>query len=209
MMTWLWAETKYQVCGYADNVYGNTSDGSVAYFATTSNDNNYNWEVSAQGSNTTGIDMVVVRDIVSYAQGVNPDRNININVVYTAPTARRLQTTHTYKWTGTLASDRSVESPTTQSFTTLSASDSSYVSTEMSTVLGANFVVSPYANSAYAATQPTVAWTTSPNVKSKTTNSVTIGFGCDNNNGQVACVVLNEQSQSTYESNNDMKPSAE
>jgi len=129
--------------------------------------------------------------------------------VYTAPTARRLNTTHNYTWTGTLAGDRNSESPTTQSIATLSSDDSSYVSTEMATVLGTNFVVSPYTNSAYSATQPTVAWTTSPDVKSKTTNSVTISFGSDNNNGEIACVVLNEQSQSTYDSNNDMKPSAE
>jgi len=43
----LWADTHYQVCGYADNVYGNTSAGSVQYFDTTAQDSNYNWEISA------------------------------------------------------------------------------------------------------------------------------------------------------------------
>lgn len=44
---YLYAETDYQTCGYAENVYGNTSEGSVAYFSTTAQDANYNWEVSA------------------------------------------------------------------------------------------------------------------------------------------------------------------
>jgi len=43
----LYAETDYQICGYAENVFGNVSAGSVAYFSTTAQDANYNWEVSA------------------------------------------------------------------------------------------------------------------------------------------------------------------
>lgn len=71
-------------------MFGQTSAGAVAYFETTAQDTNENWEVSASGSSATGTDKTVIRDIVSYAQGVNPKRNINITVVYTAPTTRRL-----------------------------------------------------------------------------------------------------------------------
>lgn len=36
--TWLFSETEYQICGYADNVFGQTSAGNVAYFQTTNQD---------------------------------------------------------------------------------------------------------------------------------------------------------------------------
>lgn len=45
--TWLYGTTDYQVCGYHKNVFGNTSTGSVAYFATATQDVNYNWSVGA------------------------------------------------------------------------------------------------------------------------------------------------------------------
>lgn len=32
--SWLFSETSYQICGYAENVYGQTSVGNVAYFST-------------------------------------------------------------------------------------------------------------------------------------------------------------------------------
>jgi len=190
-------------------VFGNVSAGSVDYFVTTARDANYNWEVSAQGSSQTGITTDVVRDIVSYAQGVNPKRNINLAEAYTPPAARRLQTNHAYVWSGTLIADIAAESPTTQTLSTLGSDDSTFVSSEMSTVLGANFVVSPYTNSAYAPAQQTVSWSSSPALGDKTHDSVTINFTSDNANGQVACAVYNTRSQSEYETNNEYKPSAE
>lgn len=54
-----------------------------------------------------------------------------------------------------------------------------------------------------------VAFTTAPNVKSKTETSVTIGFAVDYTAGEVCCIVLNEKSQTEYESNNLYKPSSE
>jgi len=73
------------------------------------------------------------------------------------------------------------------------------VNTEVSNQLGTNFTVQPYAQEAYQAAQPTVAWTTAPSVTGKTETSVTIGFASDNNNGEIACIVLNERSQTEYE----------
>lgn len=45
--TWLYSSTDYQICGYHENVFSMTSEGSVAYFSTAAQDVNYNWSVSA------------------------------------------------------------------------------------------------------------------------------------------------------------------
>lgn len=79
----------------------------------------------------------------------------------------------------------------------------------MSETLGSNFTPTPYDNSAYAAAQPTVTWTTAPALKSETHAAVTITFVSDNNNGEVACVVLGEKTHSEYSDNNLYKPTAE
>lgn len=63
--TYLWAATTYQVCAYAENIYGNASEGEVVYFSTAAADSKTNWEVTAIGTTTTGIDVNVIRDIVS------------------------------------------------------------------------------------------------------------------------------------------------
>lgn len=137
-------------------------------------------------------------------------RNIDVMKTYTAPTARRLQTsTHDYTWTAVLIADRSSASPLTSDIASISSASEVSLKADIKTQLGSNFTVGDYLPSAYAPTQQSVNWTTSPAVASKTSSSVTISFGTDNNYGEVACVVLDARSQSEYETNNNYKPSYE
>lgn len=113
------AGTDYQICAYAENVFGSVSAGSVTYWSTLATDVAYGWAITASGPNQVSISNDNVRNILSYAMGVNPSRNTVGDPTYVPPpTTRRLQT-HTYTWTGTLAADRGAESPTTQSITNL------------------------------------------------------------------------------------------
>jgi len=79
----------------------------------------------------------------------------------------------------------------------------------LKTNLGSNFVVNDYSANAYVASQQSVNWTTAPAIKSTTDTSATISFGTDNAYGEVACVLVNEKTNSEYESNNNFKPSYE
>lgn len=209
-LTNLYAATNYQVCGYAQNVYDSWSAGSVAYFSTLAQDTNATWSISASGPNATSVTAETVGDIVSYYQEVNPKRNIALNVVYTAPTARRLQTTdHSYVFSGVLATDRSEGSMTTASIAALPAAKATSVNTEVHSELGTSFTVGAYADGVYAPAQTTVTFTTTPAEDSTTTSAVTIGLASDNAGGEIACVVLNEQSQSNYSDVAKYQPSAE
>lgn len=209
-LTNLYAGTNYQVCGYAENIYNNWSAGSVAYFSTTAQDTNATWSISASGPNATAVTADTVGDIVSYYQGVNPARNIALNVAYTAPTARRLQTTdHSYVFSGVLASDRTAESPATASIAALAAAQATSVNTEVHSELGTSFTVGAYADGVYAPAQTTVTFTTTPALDSETSSAVTIGLASDNAGGEIACVVLNEQSQTEYSNTAKYAPSAE
>jgi len=209
-LTNLYAGTHYQVCGYAQNIYDNWSAGSVAYFSTTAQDTNATWSISASGPNATSVTADTVGDIVSYYQGVNPARNIALNVAYTAPTARRLQTTdHSYVFSGVLASDRAAATMTTASIAALPAAQATSVNTEVHSELGTTFTVGAYADGVYAPAQTTVSFTTTPTEESTTTSAITIGLASDNAGGEIACVVLNEQSQEDYANIAKYTPSAE
>jgi len=72
------------------------------------------WTIDASGSNTTGLEDNLVRDLVAEAQGVNPKRNQMQPTTYTPPATgtRRLQN-HVYQWKGVLISDRSTAAPLT------------------------------------------------------------------------------------------------
>lgn len=141
--TYLWAATTYQVCAYAENIYGNASEGVVVYFSTAAADSKTNWEVTAIGTTTTGIDVNVIRDIVSEYQGVNPERNLVNAAIYTAATAPAV--TQTYKYTGTIINDRSKSSPTTATIASLSSDDMDDLYDDLEAQLGSvNFTVSGY-----------------------------------------------------------------
>jgi len=153
--SWLWANTEYQICGFAENVFEQSSVGAVAYFTTTATDTAQSWTVGATGTSTTGVEDNVIRDNVSYAQGVNPQRNTGVTKTYTAPTTpigngRRL-TTHTYSWTANLETDRSAESPSCSDIATLSTAQKDTITASLKTALGTNFTVVPYTNQSYTA----------------------------------------------------------
>jgi len=114
------AGTDYQICAYAENVFGSVSDGSVAYWSTSAVDVAYNWAITASGPNQVNISNDNVNNILSYTMGVNPKRNTVGDPTYVPPpTTRRLQT-HTYTWNGTLAADIG-GGQTTQAITNLDA----------------------------------------------------------------------------------------
>jgi len=145
MPTYLWSETDYQICAYAENIYENWSAGSVYYFSTTTMDVNYYWEIKATSSTTTtNTSADTIRDIVSAQQGINPKRNVNAQVTQTTTGGRRLQTTtNEYTYSAVIAAARDSE-VTTLSIATLSAEEQATVGTDMVAVLGTSFGVSGY-----------------------------------------------------------------
>jgi len=64
-----------------------------------------------------------------------------------------------------------------------------------------------YAQSTYTAAQASVSFTSAPSLSSETTTAVTIAFESDNDSGEVACVVLNQYTQTQYD-NANLKPTA-
>lgn len=52
---YLFAETEYQICAYAENVYGNVSDGAVKYFATVAMDANYQYTTTISGASAVSL----------------------------------------------------------------------------------------------------------------------------------------------------------
>lgn len=171
-----------------------------------------NWSVSASSTSTSNAAADSICNIVSEAQGVNPARNVAC--IRTTTTARRLQTatptqtlTNTYVYSATLAASKS--SPTTTaSLTTLSAEKQTELFASIVTTLGSTFTASGYASSAYTATQQTVGWSKEPSVSDTTSSSVTIALTSTNLYGEIACVVLNKQTQTEYDTINKYKPSA-
>lgn len=169
-----------------------------------------NWSVSASSTSTSNAAASSICNIVSEAQGVNPARNVAC--IRTTTTARRLQTatqtlTNTYVYSATLAASH--DSPvTTASLTTLSAEKQTELFASIVTTLGSTFTASGYASSAYTATQQTVGWSKEPSVSDTTSSSVTIALTSTNLYGEIACVVLNKQTQTEYDTINKYKPSA-
>jgi len=143
--------------------------------------------------------------------GVNPARILLVNEDYTAPVAggRRLQD-HVSVFSGIVEVDRSTGTPTPAQLTALDSTQESALAADLAAQLGSNFNPATYvATGDYAPSPISVSWATAPSVSDKTSSTVTIGLKSDNNNGQLACVVLNEKSQAEYSSNNSYKPSGE
>lgn len=138
----MWAATDYQICAYAENIYGNWSAGSVEYFTTTAIDSNYKWEVKATSTNTATTSADTIRDIVSEQQGVNPARNIDAAVAHATTGGRRLQDNE-YTYTATLVAARN-SNVTALSLSTLSATQQAQVYADIVTVLGPSFTASGY-----------------------------------------------------------------
>ena len=207
--TWLWAGTEYQICGYVENVYGEISNYSTTsqnfsthYFETSAIDSNWSWSVTASGSaSMKSMNTSTIRDIVSYYQGVNPERNtVTSN---TETTSRRLQTTYSITWDAYLAVDRRVANPSTETIATLQATDITSVGTDLNPKLGTGNSMGDYATSPYIVSQVAVSFTTKPALKSNTDTSVTISFQSDNDYGETACVVVTGTI-----TNNNLKPTA-
>jgi len=112
-----------------------------------------------------------------------------------------------YTYEGVLVADRSKATPTTQTLATLNADSQSTLTSELSTVFGVNFNIGTYTPAAYSVSNASPSWTTAPVVDSKTESSVTFRLQSSDASGRVACVVLNEKSQTEYETNNNYKPS--
>ena len=143
----------------------------------------------------------IVRDIVSYYQGVNPERNTVTSKTET--TSRRLQTTFSMTWEAYLAVDRRAEAPSTETIATLAYTDILRVGTDLDPELGIGNSMGDYTQSSYVASQVSVSFTTAPAFKALTNSSVTITFLSDNDYGETACVVV-----AGSISNSNLKPTA-
>lgn len=64
-------------------------------------------------------------------------------------------------------------------------------------------------SAAYKPAAATVVFTEGPAYSEATTSTAKFTFTLDNYEGEVACVALKEETQSTYSSNNNLKPTAE
>lgn len=112
-----------------------------------------------------------------------------------------------YTYEGVLVADRSKAIPTTASLATLDSGSQATLTTELNTVFGVNFNIGTYTPAAYSVSNASPSWTTAPSVASKTESSVTFSLQSSDAAGRVACVILNEKSQTEYETNNNYKPS--
>lgn len=79
--------------------------------------------------------------------------------------------------------------PPTSDLATVSAAEAASLNAKIATALSPA-TVDPYVTNAYTAAQPSVTFTTSPALGTVSDNAVTINFATDNNNGEVACVVV-------------------
>jgi len=164
----------------------------------------YGWNISAAGSSAVTLPCDVVREKVSYAQGVNPQRNTCDSDDTQTTGGRRLNTTYTRAFTGLTLPNRAVTTPSTFTIASLGAPDVAWLTSELNAYSTAFDVTSAYTPVAYSNPQASVNWTTQPDESSTTTNSVTISFASDNAHGEISCVVVDDYPAGS--NNNNLKP---
>lgn len=193
-VNYLYAGENYQICGYLEDVTDVSSAGEYASFQTAASDVNYTWSITTSGTTQTATTAKQVCDIVSYAQGVNPQRNVDCKRTDTQ-SSRRLQAqpiTYTAVYEAVIAADKTISSPTTQDLANLDAVSLEFVKDEVTAIIPTGWTYTPYTTAAYSAAQPNVSFTTAPAITAENIgeNSVTVTFAVDNNEGEVACIVV-------------------
>lgn len=203
--------TLYQICGYLEPTYGTDSASAGTTGSTTALQAASKFEITVTGSSQATIGELAVCNMVAERCGVNPARILLCAEAYTAPVTggRRLQD-HVSVFSGIVEVDRKTGTPKPSDLTALDSTQEAALAADLAAQLGSNFNPATYvATGDYAPSPITVSWATAPSVSDKTSSTVTIGLKSDNNNGQIACVVLNDKTQAEYGSNNSYKPSGE
>lgn len=126
---WLFSGTKYQVCGYHENIFGNESTMAIHYFDTTSLDTVQPWYINFIGEVLENFE-TEIREKCSFYQGVNPKRNRFDDRV--PATSRRLQTvTTSTKFKYTMYMDRREAEPDTATLAVLNTDEKASIDTEL------------------------------------------------------------------------------